>query len=259
MKNINENSEGSPLAPLNAAQNKLLSLLLSSYEKIAKNKVLELYSNIEFAILAIKTKINHPKDFNKVADSEELMPKKELHRLMKFVLEEDVNFRKAMMVNGKNVNIEENISLLKIDKNIQGITLKSLSKMTDPSIAKLTLMKKHLTDDEFKTVLGGDDKPYIDFKNGIKTKKHNNHIAEKPDTISADLYDSLYDGGIYPAIRQIAEFMERVNDLESEKQDFISQVSNLKGQLEAYKDMASPARFNLSNAELPSKTTRIAV
>lgn len=249
MKNIPVSPDGSPLAPLNAVQNELAELLLSSYEKIKANKALEVYSNIEFGILAVETKIAHPKDFNKVADSEEVMPKKELHRLMKFVLENDVKFRKAMTVNGKNVNIEENIALLKIDKNMQEITLESLSKMIEPSTSKLSVMKKFLTDDEFKIVLGGDDKPYTDYKDGIETKKQDDHKAEKPNNMPDDLYDSLFKAGIYPAIRQVAEFNEEIKDLNVEKQGFISEIANLKGQIEVYKIINPRITSNLTEAD----------
>ena len=249
MKNIPVSPDGSPLAPLNVAQKKLLDLLLSSYKKIAENKALEIYSNIEFGILAVETKIAHPKDFNKVADSEELMPKKELHRFMKFVLEHDVDFVKGIKVNGKKVNIKENIALLKIDKKMEKITLESLSIMIEPSTAKLLVMKKHLTDDEFKIVLNGNDKPYNDYKDGLETKKQDDHKAEKPNNMSDDLYDSLFKAGIYPAIRQVAEFKEEIKDLNVEKQDFISEIANLKGQIEVYKTMNPSITSNLTKAE----------
>lgn len=247
--NVLPSPDGSPLAPLNVAQQKLADLLSASFSKIAENQAKETFSYVKFALLAVETKIAHPIDFNKVADAEEFMPKKELHRLMQLVLENSVPFRKAMAVSGKNVDIDKNVALLKIDKNMQKLTLKSISNMIEPSRAKLLYMKKHLTDADFKTVLDGDDTPFNAHKDSVETKKQAEHTAEKPDNISTDLYDSLYKAGIYPAIRQVAEFMGKVNSLETEKQDYISEIANLKGQLQVFEKMSGTIQVDLSEVE----------
>ena len=255
--NVNTSPAKSLLAPLNVAQKQLADILSASYSKIIQNQAKETFSYVEFSLLLVRSKINHPKDFNRVAEAETIMPIKKLHSFTKLVLEKSVPFRKAMKVNGKNVDLAKNVALLKIDNKMQKITLKSISNMIEPSRAKLQEMKEKLTDAEFETVLSGNDTPYLDYKAKLVTKKQENHKAEKPENLSEAQFNNLHKAGIYPAIKQVAEFMKEVNTLKVEKQDFISEIANLKGQLQVFEKMVSTVKVDFKEAELQEQIKRV--
>lgn len=238
-----------PVAPLNDSEQKAADKLIALWNTAKTNKVSATFSFIEFGLLSIETKITHPKSFNRMADYEEHIPKKQLHRGMKLVMENPSDLRKALVVSGKNTDIAKNTALLVIDSKIRSITLESLSNMKDISVKKIEKMKHYLDFDNFITVLGGDDAPYDAILSKEESdnaeannKKHYSHMPEGFE--DKKLFDNLTSGGVYELTTQVLENMVSIAELESdkvklesEKTDLKLELAKLKGKLEVYADL----------------------
>lgn len=238
--------EGSPLVTLNQSEQKAADKLITLWKKDKANKVISTFSFIKFGILAIETKIAHPKSFNRMADYEEHIPKKQLHRAMKLVMENPKDLRKGLTVSGKNTDIAKNIALLVIDPKMQSITLESLSNMKDISIKKIEKIKLNLDIDAFNSVLSGDNTAYdsiISKENSdneeANNKKHYSHMPEGfEDKV---LFDNLTSSGVYELTTQVLENMNSIAELETKNNELKTKNTNLelelakfKGKLEVY-------------------------
>ena len=218
--------------------------LSSSWNEVVNSARDKTFNFLTFGLVAVEKKKQHPIVFKRFADNEELIPKKELERAMKLVLEDSVNFRQAMKTAGKDVDIEANVDLLVVDSKIMHLTRESFSKLKKPSVSKIEIMKVNLSEKKFITVLKGNDKPYLEHLDSIETKKIENHKQEKPDNLTDEEFESLYRGKIYSAIRQVSDFKEKVIDLTNEREELIKQVAKLEGQVELLQGMPNIVRAN---------------
>ena len=249
MGKIIKSPEGLPLAPLTVSEQKAADKLIALWNTAKTNKVSATFSFIELGILAIATKIDHPISFNRMADYEEHIPKKQLHRAMRLVMKNPKDLRKALVVSGKNTDIAKNTALLVIDSKIQSITLESLSNMKDISVKKIEKIKLNLDIDSFNSVLGGDDTAYdsITSKEESDTKEADNkkHYSHMPEGFEdKKLFDNLTSGGVYVLTTQVLEDMALIAKLETDKakletdkRNLELELAKLNGKLEAYAEM----------------------
>ena len=257
-----------PIKPLNKSEQVAADKLISAWNEANSKKVDSLFSFSQFGICAIDTKIAHPKSFNRMADYEEHIPKKQLHRAMRLVMENPKDLRKGLTVSGKNIDIAANIALLKIDSNIKSITLESFAKIKNPSVKKIESMKLNLDTKEFNEVLGGNDTAYdaILSKENSDTQEANDtkHYSHMPKGFEdRELFDNLTSGGVYTLTTQVLESMDTIKELESaktqleqDKTNLELELAKLQGQVEVYTDL-STVQANLFPSEIKN-TERIA-
>ena len=235
-KNVKSLME-TPLAPLTISEQKATDKLIAAWDKTVSSQAAQTFSDIEFGILAIKTKIAHPKSFNRMADYEEHIPKKELHRCMSLVLKDPKVLRKALKISGKNVDIAKNTALLVIDSKIADMTLNGMANMIEPTKEKIDRMKLNLSDTDFKAVLGGNDTSYNAHMESLKSDKVKAHNGQKPNGMDTVRFEALFKGDKYALITLVYDYENNINIFEKQIETLKLEKEKLQGKIEAYSEM----------------------
>lgn len=188
-----------------------------------------LISRKELSVALVEAKIEFPKVFYTIVN-EEIASKKFIQRTMKLALDNSVDFKKAMCIKGGKHDIENCVSLLKLDERITNLTVDKLKDFNEPTLKKLEEIK-NLSDDDFNKVISGLDKPYIDYKNEISKEKEDERekarYSKKPNGMKDEEFDAYCKGGIYTVITALSELKKENQEIRSELELKSSELDDL--------------------------------
>lgn len=195
-----------------------------------KSKISFIESHIILGYTLVEIKKEVKSRFFNIID-EEVIPKKQAHRLMKLVLKHDVDFKTAMKTSGTYLEMLENLKLLELDTRVTDLVMKDLSNLYDISINKINKMKL-LNDKDFEKVVTGDDKPYTNLlekqKQEIKKISDEKHYKKKPYKISKDKFDELYAKTKYELIDYNLEKESKISKLKEKNEKKEKKIKELE-------------------------------
>jgi len=209
--------------------------------------VTAIHSKIELGIELIKAAKKFPLVFDSVVP-EIVISKKTKTRRMKLVIENDVDFTKAMKATKDVKAAHANKELLVLDTRVTTLTKEAIANIPDIYNGGLTKIEsmKELSSKDWKKVVGGDDKPYQAMVEKKKAKAKDEKEAEKNKHKPAEMpqkeYDAIIKNGIYTAAVTIHDFSTKNEQLEKE-------IESLESEIAALKDKQHEMELKLARAD----------
>jgi len=211
---------------------------LTEEQKAHQGELKQLVKNEKLSLLAfimncfkvgkklVELKKIYKEDFYNIVNSS-IISQEQVRRRMKLVLRLDVDFSVAMSNKGTAFDREENVALLVVDERFENLSIKDLEFAADLTLEKIAEMK-HLSNEDWHTVLTKSDKPYQAHKD--KKEADNKIIADvkkyvcEKDGLTRIEIDTFYEKGMNGMITLVktandsnAKLENNVSDLEEEK------------------------------------------
>ena len=240
---------------------------LTEEQKAHQGELKQLVKNEKLSLLAfimncfkvgkklVELKKIYKEDFYNIVNSS-IISKEQVRRRMKLVLRLDVDFSAAMSNKGTDFDREENVALLVIDERFENLSIKDLEFAAGLTLDKIAEMK-HLSDEDWHTVLTKSDKPYQAHKDKIDADNLKKALAEKdkhiPDGMDKEDFYDKHGKGIYCVISLLHTANTLNGSLENNVIDLEAKNSSLSNELLVAQTKLAMYEKMVVKANLPSE------
>ncbi len=208
-----------------------LDVIVGILKNYTNSKIDNILGYIQLGVKLVDMKKRLGNEFYNVV-TDDVLAKKRVQEAMHFVLsvESNTKFAKAMQVVSNPLETQKKLKLFKFNTRIIELTAQSLENMIKPSVSKFKEMI-HFSDEDFNTVLSGDDAPLevLKEKVAVETKAVDKY-KYKPEGISDSEYDDFHEAGFDYILASL--LVEKTKNESSEDGLEIPKIDSLEVELE---------------------------